>query len=44
MEKEINQIFAVSDFVDILNQTLEYSFLTVCVEGEVSSFKVSQGK
>ncbi len=44
MEKEINQIFAVSDFVDILNQTLEYSFSTVCVEGEVSSFKVSQGK
>lgn len=36
--------FSVSDFVAITNQTLEYAYPSVDVEGEVSSFKVSQGK
>jgi len=36
--------FTVSDFVAVTNQTLEYAFPLVEVEGEVSSFKVNQGK
>lgn len=36
--------FSVSDFVALVNQTLEYAYPTVVVEGEVASFKVSQGK
>lgn len=34
----------VSDFVALLNQTLEYAYPTVSVVGEVSEFRVSQGK
>jgi exodeoxyribonuclease VII large subunit len=36
--------FTVSDFIDITNQTLEYAFPSVLILGEVSSFKVNQGK
>lgn len=36
--------FSVSDFVASINQTLEYAYSTVVIEGEVSSFKVNQGK
>lgn len=36
--------FSVSDFIAVTNQTLEYAYPTVEVEGEVSSFKVNQGK
>lgn len=35
---------SVSDFVALVNQTLEYAYPTVTVVGEVSEFKVSQGK
>ncbi len=42
---ENNQLlFSVSDFIAITNQTLEYAFPSVSVEGEVASFKVNQGK
>lgn len=34
----------VSDFIAATNQTLEYAFSSVEVEGEVASFKVNQGK
>ena len=34
----------VSQFVAILNQTIEYSFSGVMIEGEVSGFKINQGK
>ena len=45
MEKpQISPIFSVSDFIAIINQTLEYAYPTVQIEGEVASFKVSQGK
>lgn len=37
-------IFTVSQFVDICNQSLEYAFTGILVEGEVASFKVNQGK
>lgn len=43
-ENEISQIYSVSDFLAILNQTLEYVYPSVEIEGEVSSFKVNQGK
>lgn len=36
--------FSVSDFIAVTNQTLEYAYPTVEVEGEVASFKVNQGK
>ncbi|MEO5950236.1 MAG: exodeoxyribonuclease VII large subunit [Candidatus Saccharimonadales bacterium] len=44
MEKATNPTFSVSDFIALTNQTLEYSYPTVEVEGEVSSFKINQGK
>jgi exodeoxyribonuclease VII large subunit len=45
MEKPQNQlIFSVSDFVAVANQTLEYAYPSVFVEGEVAEFKVSQNK
>ncbi len=45
MEKfRVQPIFSVSDFIAIVNQTLEYAYPSVEIEGEVASFKVSQGK
>lgn len=44
MEKSINPRFSVSDFIALTNQTLEYAYPAVEVEGEVASFKVNQGK
>lgn len=35
---------SVSDFIAVTNQTLEYAYPVVEVEGEVASFKVNQGK
>jgi len=43
MEKASLQ-FSVSDFIALTNQTLEFAYPSVEVEGEVSSFKVNQGK
>jgi len=39
-----NVQLSVSDFVAVLNQTLEYAYPTVAVVGEVSEFRISQGK
>ena len=36
--------FTVSQFLDVCNQTLDVSFSGVVLVGEVSSFKVNQGK
>ena len=36
--------FTVSDFLAVVNQTLEYAYSSAAVIGEVSSFKVNQGK
>ncbi|MDO4612351.1 MAG: exodeoxyribonuclease VII large subunit [Candidatus Saccharibacteria bacterium] len=33
-----------SEFIAVTNETLEYSFSGVLIEGEVASFKVNQGK
>ena len=44
MASDQTPIFSVSDFVAVINQTLEYAYPIVEIEGEVSSFKVNQGK
>ena len=36
--------FTPSEFVAVVNQTLEYAYTAVLVTGEVASFKVNQGK
>ena len=37
-------LFGVSDFIALTNQTLEYAYPSVAIEGEVASFKINQGK
>ena len=44
MEKMPSTVFTVSDFIAITNQTLEYAYPSVEIEGEVASFKLNQGK
>ncbi len=39
-----NTVLRVSDAIALLNQTLEYAYPTIVVEGEITSFKVNQGK
>lgn len=39
-----NVQLSVSDFVALVNQTLEYAYPTVSIVGEVSEFRISQGK
>lgn len=41
MEKTV---FQVSELIAVINQTLEYAYPSVVVEGEVASFKVSKDK
>jgi exodeoxyribonuclease VII large subunit len=36
--------FTVSDFIAVINQTFDYAYNNIEIEGEVSSFKVNQGK
>lgn len=42
MENEIK--FSPTDFIAVVNQTLEYAYGSILIEGEVASFKVNQGK
>lgn len=35
---------SVSDAIALINQTMEYAYPTLVIEGEVSGFKVNQGK
>lgn len=37
-------LLSVSDFVALANQTLEYAFPGIAIEGEVAEYKISQGK
>lgn len=39
-----NNPLQVSEAVSLINQSLEYAFPVLVIEGEVSSFKVNQGK
>ena len=36
--------FTVSEFIEVCNQSLDYAFPGIIVEGEVASFKINQGK
>ena len=36
--------FSPTEFISVVNQTLDYAYGSVLVEGEVASFKVNQGK
>lgn len=38
------QVISVTEFVEILNETLGFAFPQVIIEGEISEFRVSQGK
>lgn len=38
------QVISVSEFLAIINETLAFAYPQVTVEGEVSGFKISQGK
>lgn len=40
----MNQVLTVSEFLEALNETMGFAFPEVVVQGEVSSFKVNQGK
>ena len=42
MQPEVK--FSVSEFIDALNQTLDFAYAGITIVGEVSSFKVNQGK
>lgn len=45
MENEANRLrLSVGEFIALANQTLEYAFPLVEIEGEVGSFKLNQGK
>lgn len=44
MEPPVDQVISVSAFLGILNETMAFAFPSVLVEGEVSSFKINQGK
>lgn len=37
-------IFTPSDFIAVINQTLEYAYPTVIIEGELSNFKISKNR
>lgn len=37
-------IFSVSEFVAVLNQTLEYAYPSVTITGELANFRVSKGR
>jgi len=40
----VTEVLTVSGFLGVLNETLGFAFPEVVVQGEVSSFKVNQGK
>jgi exodeoxyribonuclease VII large subunit len=39
-----NSPFSVSQAIAVINQTLDYAYPTITVEGEIASFKVNQNK
>ena len=36
--------FSVSEFISVANQSFEYAYSNILIEGEVSSYKISKGK
>lgn len=43
-QSNLTPILSVSDFLASVNQTLDYAYPSIEIEGEVMSFKVNQGK
>lgn len=43
-QPSLTNIFSVSDAIAVINQSLDYAYPTIVVEGEVASFKVNQNK
>jgi exodeoxyribonuclease VII large subunit len=43
-EPRDDMVFSVSDFVAVLNQTMEYSFPSVLVQGELANFRISKNR
>ena len=39
-----DQVFSVSDFVAIFNQTIEYAYPSIIIEGELANLRISKGK
>lgn len=39
-----NTVLSVSDFVAVLNQTLEYAYPSVVIQGELANFRVSKNR
>ncbi|HEY5267945.1 MAG TPA: exodeoxyribonuclease VII large subunit, partial [Candidatus Saccharimonadales bacterium] len=39
-----DQIFSVSDFVAVFNQSISYAYPHVYIEGEIENFKISKNK
>ena len=44
MASDQTPLFSVSDYIAVVNQTLEYAYPSVEIMGEVAGFKVNQGK
>lgn len=44
MANGIEMIWSISDFVAVLNQTLEYAYPFVTIEGELSNFRISRNR
>jgi exodeoxyribonuclease VII large subunit len=44
MQPEQELVFSVSDFVGLLNQTLEYAYPSVTIVGELANFRVSKNR
>jgi exodeoxyribonuclease VII large subunit len=44
MENNPPPLLSVSDFIALTNQTLEYAYPSVSIEGEVAGFKINQNK
>lgn len=44
MDEKTTPTLSVSDFVASVNQTFEFAYPAIAIEGEVSSFKVNQNK
>ena len=43
-ESQPKIVYSVSDFIAVLNHTLEYAYPNVEIEGEISTYKVNQNK
>ena len=42
--EKMENVYSVSDFIALANQTFEYAYPSVHIEGEIANFKVNQGK